>query len=61
MSEESKARKDLVELCRLFIELMDRLKDQGIIDPNEYMKHVEKKKQFLHDFADENLVKKVKK
>ncbi|KXG78649.1 hypothetical protein [Thermotalea metallivorans] len=61
MREEGKERKDLVELCRLFIELMDCLKDQGIIDPNEYMKHVAKKKKFLHDFADEGLLKKERK
>lgn len=49
MREENRVKKDLTDLCGQFIEMMDNLKKQGIIDQNEYQKLVENKKRFIRD------------
>lgn len=55
MCEENKVKKDLMMLCLEFIEMMDNLKKQGIIDENQYQQLVENKKRFLEDHGRNDL------
>ncbi|MDF2547500.1 MAG: hypothetical protein K0R93_2398 [Anaerosolibacter sp.] len=55
MCEENKVKKDLTVLCLEFIEMMDNLKKQGIIDQNQYRQLVENKKRFLEDHGGNDL------
>jgi len=41
------AREQLKELCIKFIALLDEAKDKGVIDEEQYQKHIYNKKQFL--------------
>jgi hypothetical protein len=57
MREENKVKKDLMTLCLEFIEMMDNLKNQGIIDHNQYQELVENKKRFLDNHGRNDLKK----
>ncbi|MBB6217205.1 hypothetical protein HNQ80_003324 [Anaerosolibacter carboniphilus] len=51
----NKVKKDLIDLCVQFIEMIDNLKKQGIIDETEYQKLVKNKKRFLEEHGRNDL------